>query len=336
MPPSRLPAAIITGALVLAVTLAVGTGLPLARMRPPVDLRADLAVPVDLASTANPQSVHVVGLTGPWVPTTGVPTGVVPADLAFDPATSVLLAEPSAKGRTFALTDRLVKPGVTGLFNQSGVGGGNQVGQLTSVATCTPPALLALAQSTVAGEIRPDQEAARIQLALSSGPDHYRLNPGGLPGSSCARLRQFVTTRRGTAEQFATAFVLMARSVGLPARLAVGFRPGAIDGASGTTVVTGADATVWPEVDFSRIGWVQFNPLPSGRGSGPAPAGRTSSVTTVPSPVNGVIGTIDSQGALTVPANSASTTPPAAVLRRSSAPWWWLVVPVVVVAGAGV
>ena len=68
----------------------------------------------------------------------------------------------------------------------------------------------------------------------------------------------------------------MVRSIGLPSRLAVGFTPGAIDPARATTVVTGTDATVWPEVDLGRLGWVAFDPNPSslagvqtGQGAGP-------------------------------------------------------------------
>src|SRR6202012_4752754 len=98
------------------------------------------------------------------------------------------------------------------------------------------------------------------------------------PGSSCARLAAFASTRTGTEEEYASAFALMVRSAGLPSRLAVGFSPGAIDRARGQTVVTGSDATVWPEVELGRLGWVAFDPVPAASGPGGAGASSTSTV----------------------------------------------------------
>ena len=57
----------------------------------------------------------------------------------------------------------------------------------------------------------------------------------------------------------------MARSVGMPARVAVGFTPGLTQG-DGSRVVLGRNAHAWPEVWFDGIGWVPFEPTP-GRGA---------------------------------------------------------------------
>ena len=56
----------------------------------------------------------------------------------------------------------------------------------------------------------------------------------------------------------------MARSLGLPARVAVGFTPGTRD-AGGRWHVTGKEAHAWPEVYLNGYGWVAFEPTP-GRG----------------------------------------------------------------------
>lgn len=75
--------------------------------------------------------------------------------------------------------------------------------------------------------------------------------------------------RAGYCQQFATAYAAMARSVGLPTRVAVGFTWGEWDsarGEQGAYVVRGEHAHAWPEVYFAGTGWVRFEPTP-GRGA---------------------------------------------------------------------
>ena len=66
---------------------------------------------------------------------------------------------------------------------------------------------------------------------------------------------------------YASAEVLMLRSVGVPARMAVGFAQGKKDGDS--FVVRRMDAHAWPEVYFPDVGWVEFEPT-----AGQAPLDR--------------------------------------------------------------
>ncbi|HZK51964.1 MAG TPA: DUF3488 and transglutaminase-like domain-containing protein [Actinomycetota bacterium] len=77
-------------------------------------------------------------------------------------------------------------------------------------------------------------------------------------------LYRFLTqTQEGYCQQFATAFGVMARSLGYPTRLSVGFLPGNIDPEEeGTYVVRGTHAHAWPEVYFEDYGWVSFEPTP--------------------------------------------------------------------------
>jgi hypothetical protein len=53
----------------------------------------------------------------------------------------------------------------------------------------------------------------------------------------------------------------MVRTLGVPARVGVGFTPGAAQ-ADGSYQVTTNDAHAWPEVWFSGHGWVRFEPTP--------------------------------------------------------------------------
>ncbi len=82
-------------------------------------------------------------------------------------------------------------------------------------------------------------------------------------------------TQRGTAEQFATSFVLLARSLGIEARIATGFVAGG-DGVTATSpgqalVLTSADAAVWPEVQLNDGSWIAYDPVPAEEAADGAP-----------------------------------------------------------------
>lgn len=70
-------------------------------------------------------------------------------------------------------------------------------------------------------------------------------------------------SRLGWCEQVASSLVVLARSVGIPARLATGFVPGDLDPLSGRFVVRERDAHAWAEVYFPGIGWQGFDPTAS-------------------------------------------------------------------------
>ncbi len=74
----------------------------------------------------------------------------------------------------------------------------------------------------------------------------------------------FLSIKIGYCEQFATTYAAMARAVGLPSRVVVGFTQGRL-GADGLYHVAGRYAHAWPEVWFDGYGWVAFEPTP-GRG----------------------------------------------------------------------
>jgi transglutaminase-like putative cysteine protease len=64
----------------------------------------------------------------------------------------------------------------------------------------------------------------------------------------------------GYCDYYATAMVVLARAVGLPARLVVGFASGSYDAPNAQYVVTEADSHSWVEIYFPGIGWVEFEP----------------------------------------------------------------------------
>lgn len=131
--------------------------------------------------------------------------------------------------------------------------------------------VIELAESIVEDAASPYDQALALQNFLRGF--EYSLNvPSGHSGSALTRF--LLVDQAGYCEQFSAAFAAMARSVGLPARVAVGFTVGEQSRTRRDTyVVRGEHAHAWPEVWFSGIGWVPFEPTP-GRGD-PQAAGHT-------------------------------------------------------------
>jgi hypothetical protein len=65
--------------------------------------------------------------------------------------------------------------------------------------------------------------------------------------------------RKGFCNYYATAEVILLRSLGVPARMVVGFAQGEYEPPDKYTVIE-KDAHAWPEVYFPGIGWVEFEP----------------------------------------------------------------------------
>jgi hypothetical protein len=68
--------------------------------------------------------------------------------------------------------------------------------------------------------------------------------------------------REGVCEQYVTALVVMARSLGIPARLVSGYGPGDYNAITGYYEVRFSHAHSWAEVYFPEYGWVPFDPTP--------------------------------------------------------------------------
>jgi len=140
------------------------------------------------------------------------------------------------------------------------------------------PVVTALAHQVTSVATSPLGRAEALVDWFRSGAFRYTLTPPTLSPGSDPLVVFLTTARAGTCEAFAGAFAVMARSLGLPTRVAVGFTGGrTVPG--GTTTVRGADAHEWPEVYLGAAsGWVSFEPtpqLPSGELSPPSVVGPT-------------------------------------------------------------
>lgn len=120
--------------------------------------------------------------------------------------------------------------------------------------------------------------------------------------------------QRGYCDYYATAFVVMARMAGLPARFSTGFAVGRWNFATAVWVITEAEAHSWPEVYFPEVGWIAFEPT----------AGRPNLVRTAPA-----------SSSTSVTSFSGSSVPLPPPDETESAWNWQMVVWLVLLVGAG-
>lgn len=213
------------------------------------------------------QTVVIHDLAGPWLPAAASPVEIAGVAVLADPETGMLLSRaPPQHGSRYEVVSRVrqytvddVRDAVPDLTNAVQV----------ELPAGIPPGIRDAARAAVAAARSPFEQASALERYLR---DLARNDPAAAPGHSYGHLAHFLLdSHRGTSEQFASAFAVMARSIGLPSRIAVGFRPG-VAIAPGRWEVSGADALVWPEVRFAGLGWVPFSPTPDSSAAPGAPA----------------------------------------------------------------
>ncbi|QBE47865.1 transglutaminase domain-containing protein [Leucobacter triazinivorans] len=111
--------------------------------------------------------------------------------------------------------------------------------------------------------------ASRLEGWFRSGEFVYDerapYEPGADSDDPYAVMSAFLEQRTGYCVHFASTYAVMARSLGLPSRVAVGYvsRPSS---PTGWTAVRARELHAWPEVHVDGVGWVAFEPTPGGAG----------------------------------------------------------------------
>jgi len=175
-----------------------------------------------------------------------------------------------------------------------------------------PAVVTTLARSITASASTPVGKAEALTNWFRSRLFHYSLQ------DTRNTLVSFLTTSHtGSCEQFAGAFAVLARAVGLPTRVAIGFTTG-VRNRAGQTVVRGIDAHAWPQVLLGGS-WISFEPtpqLPSGELAPPGVVGVTA------------VGNPNPISPTTIPRSIPRTslpqpTVPVVTVAPSPTSWWW-------------
>ncbi|HZB32255.1 MAG TPA: DUF3488 and transglutaminase-like domain-containing protein, partial [Streptosporangiaceae bacterium] len=167
----------------------------------------------------------------------------------------------AAGGRDYTVNSLKVAPSAAQL-DATGPASPQVLGQFTRVPSTVPDRVREIAENVTKSATSPYQKAMLLQEWFTNGQFVYSLEAP--PPKRVSDLMDFLeTTKAGYCEQFAAAMALMARELKIPARVAMGYTPGTPD-ANGNWVVRSRDTHAWPELYFAGIGWVRFEPTPSG------------------------------------------------------------------------
>lgn len=138
--------------------------------------------------------------------------------------------------------------------------------EYTKVPQSLPAVVRSTARQVTHGAPTAYAKAVKLQdwFALYGG---FSYNTEVRAGSGSQAIARFLRDKQGFCVHFSFSMAAMARTLGIPSRVAVGFTPGTKQ-PDGTTSVSLKDAHAWPELYFQGIGWTRFEPTPS-RGSIP-------------------------------------------------------------------
>ena len=214
--------------------------------------------------------VVVKGLDGIWLPTVGLSGGIRfegPAGanqakgLYYNPATGTAVTTPGVGDGTTYVLDAIATPRPS----DAAIAAATPAAIDVPTPRRVPDLLRDTTTSVVGTAATPVQQLANIQTYLRNG--YFSSGSDGLSraGHTSERIEALLgeAVRIGDDEQYAVAMALMARQVGLPARVVMGFVPPATAPKEGAPVtLTGADARVWVEVAFEGLGWVTYDPTP--------------------------------------------------------------------------
>ncbi|MFF2276684.1 transglutaminase domain-containing protein [Agromyces sp. NPDC058126] len=225
----------------------------------------------DLGS-AREIEVEVGAYADVWLPTVGYGRSLQlldggsaarAGDLRYNPAAgTAVLTSGVGEGAHYSLTANVQRePDTEDLLDVP-------VADLTLPIVENSPDVTEAKAGEFAGEaVSPIEQLRAIERALKTGGFlSHGLASDAVPsraGHGADRIDELFTRQQmvGDAEQYAAAMALMARDLGYPSRVVMGFAPEVGDGQEEVEVV-GDDVTAWVEVAFDGVGWVSFHPTP--------------------------------------------------------------------------
>ncbi|MGY0233325.1 DUF3488 and transglutaminase-like domain-containing protein [Longispora urticae] len=213
------------------------------------------------------QSYTVAELDGGLVPAVSTPNRIDNLRVAFDSRSGTLFkTDGLGPGQKYQVQSVYTKPDVN-LLSVSDVPSGEAYARYLSVGSTLPTDLVNMANHITENNPGAYAKAYALQGFLA---EHYKFNASAASGHAMPNLQFFLTKtvaeggRQGTSEQFAASYAVLGRMMGLPTRVVVGFK-----GRAGKHPVLASDATAWPEVLFTGVGWVSFDPMPQDQNTKP-------------------------------------------------------------------
>ncbi len=273
-------------------------------------------VGAEIAVTEQVTQVSVANIASRWLPVPYAPTTVtgLDGDWSWLPEALTIRTEASnARNQQYDVVSTQAAPSIEQLV-AADMTDDPTLDPYLEVPEDLPPIVAETALEVVGDAASSYEMAIALQEYFTGGDFVYSVDApveAGYDGSGAEVLGQFLVAKSGYCVHFSSAMAAMARTLGIPARVAVGFVPGEATTTEGGEAeeyrVTTDDFHAWPELYFEGIGWVRFEPTP-GRGIAPAFAPLSADDPTTPD-IDESVPPAPSSAASATPTPSASASP---------------------------
>ncbi|MDN0194761.1 DUF3488 and transglutaminase-like domain-containing protein [Streptomyces sp. S.PNR 29] len=204
-----------------------------------------------------------------WLPMPYPPSGVtISGNWRYEPVGMTLVGDhgQNTRGLTYQVKSLDIQPTAQQLATAAPPPAALKR-EYTKLPDSLPAVVARTARQVTAGATNPYDQAVKLQdyFAVTGG---FEYDTQVQVGSGSQAIARFLKDKQGFCVHFSFAMAAMARSLGIPARVAVGFAPGSPQ-ADGSVSVGLRDAHAWPELYFEGAGWTRFEPTPT-RGSIPS------------------------------------------------------------------
>jgi transglutaminase-like putative cysteine protease len=217
------------------------------------------------------QDFTISDLDSPWLPAAYQPESIsgvdVKSGISYDPQSgSLITSKNTSSGLQYHVTSTLNEGQLTPALLERAPAINPADSSLARYLKLPhiDTAVLRLAEGVTAGKKTEYDIALALQSFLRNPANFTYETSFDSKATGADALSYFLfTSKKGYCQQFAGAFAVMARELGLPTRLALGWTYG--QQAGDVYSVTADEYHTWPEVYFQGVGWVPFEPTP-GRG----------------------------------------------------------------------
>ena len=240
--------------------------------RRPVEFPKAPGLDVGISTSREVSYIHVDNLVSPWLPIPYPATSVtgLTGQWSYIPESFTVASNESlARAQNYTVTSVVLTPTPKQL-QAAGTYVPQGLTAYLELPTDTPAIIGQTARKVTAEDSSNYEKALSIQQFLRSSPFVYSESApvsAGYDGTGVDVVAQFLEEHKGYCIHFASAMAVMARELGIPSRIIVGFQPGTLqngdDNGRKLYAVTNKDLHAWPELYFSSIGWVRFEPTPS-------------------------------------------------------------------------
>jgi transglutaminase-like putative cysteine protease len=255
-------------------------------------------------------TVQVTNLASRWapVPFPAIKVANLSGDWAAVPYNRTVISQTSStQGQKYQVQTAVPQPTLEQIRSLQ-ARSSDPLDETMALPADMPPIIAKDAAAITANQPNDYDRLIALQRWFRGGDFTYSLNAPvqeGFDGSGAQAVAKFLEVKKGYCVHFASAFALMARTLGMPSRIVVGYLPGTATGEkAGKQQIYSVSSQLlhaWPEVYFQNLGWVPFEPT--------AGLGVPTSFQPAATAVGGTNDPGSSGGSTPEPSASASTNP---------------------------